>query len=86
MFRLTVALLGPIPNPRKKREMSRCHQVLVKADQMTVMNEMKAVRKMVPRRPRRAFIGSVIQHPIVAQQNCRELSVPEAKDAWNRRT
>ena len=45
----TVADLGPIPIPRKNREMNRCHQVLVTAPQMQVTKENRAVTKMVYR-------------------------------------
>ena len=47
----TVADLGPIPIPRKNREMKRCHQVFVKAPQIQVKNENRAVTKIVQRLP-----------------------------------
>lgn len=64
----TVADLGPMPKPRKKREMNKCHQVFVQADQMHVANEMKQVIMIVPLRPKKRLSGSVIQHPITPQQ------------------
>lgn len=51
----TVADLGPIPIPRKNREMKRCHQVLVKAPQIQVKNEKRAVTKIVQRLPVLAY-------------------------------
>ncbi len=64
----TVADLGPIPKPRKKRAINRCHHVFVHAIQMHVANEIAQVSMMVPRRPKARFSGSVSQHPIAPQQ------------------
>ena len=64
----TVADLGPIPKPRKKREMNKCHQVSVTPCHTHVAKLMNDVKKIVPRRPRKAFNGSVSQQPRNAQQ------------------
>ena len=42
-------LFGPIPSPRKKRAMNRCHQVFVTALHIQVMKAKPAVTKMVQR-------------------------------------
>ena len=65
----TVALLGPIPMPRKKRAMKRWGHEFVTPCQMQVAKEKNAATKMVPRRPRTLFKGSVSQHPMNAQQS-----------------
>lgn len=54
----TVADLGPIPIPRKNREMNKCHQVLVNAPQIQVKNENRAVTKMVHRLDRSAPLSA----------------------------
>lgn len=63
-----VADLGPMPKPRKKREMNMCHQLLVKACQKQASAEIRHEMKMVPRRPKSLFMGSVSQQPMTAQQ------------------
>lgn len=75
-----VADLGPIPNPRKKRAMNMWYHVFANACQKQAAAEIKQEMKMVPRRPKRRFMGSVSQHPIRAQQRYgAELQSPRSQ-------
>ena len=64
----TVADLGPIPSPRKKRAMNMCHHVLTNPCQKQASAENTQVKKIVPRRPKRLLKGVVNQHLTKAQQ------------------
>jgi hypothetical protein len=59
----TVEALGPIPNPRRNRQMKSWYQFWVVADPMTDNVQKMPQKKMVPRRPKMLFKGSVSQHP-----------------------
>jgi hypothetical protein len=48
--------------------MNMCHQVFVKACQKQARAEIRHEMKMVPRRPKALFMGSVSQQPKTAQQ------------------
>lgn len=77
-----VADLGPIPNPRKKRAMNMWYQVFVNACQKHARAEIKQAMKMVPRRPKARFMGSVSQHPTTAQQRYgAELHSPRSHES-----
>lgn len=62
-----VALLGPIPRPKQNLARNRCHHCDVNACATQVALEMRQVTKMVPRRPKTRFKGSVSQQPSMAQ-------------------
>ena len=56
----TVALLGPMPSPRKKRATKRCGHEFVTPCQMQVRKENVAVKKIAPRRPSHRFSWRVV--------------------------
>lgn len=65
----TVVDLGPMPKPRTRRATKRCCHELVTPCQMQAAKEMKAVTKMVPRRPSHWLSGWVSQHEMTPQQS-----------------
>jgi hypothetical protein len=64
----TVAESGPMPRPRQNLAIKRCHQVFVRPCHKQAVAEVTQLKKMVPRRPRWWFRGTVSQQPISAQQ------------------
>lgn len=61
----TVEAFAPIPIPNKSRQTNSCCQFLVMADPIADIKQNIAAKKIVPRRPRRAFKGSESQQPLV---------------------
>lgn len=63
----TVVDLDPIPRPRTKRAMKRFGQLFATPSHTDATAATKQDRKIVPRRPRYLFSGSVSQQPKTAQ-------------------
>lgn len=62
----TVDDLEPIPRPRTNRAMKRLTQELATPSQMEATAAIKQDQKIVPRRAKYLFIGSVSQQPSIA--------------------
>jgi len=62
----TVAPLAPIPIPMTRRTTKRVSHECVKAEAIGVAIKIRAVMKIVPRRPKKRFKGSDNQQPSAA--------------------